>query len=232
LIFIQIAEIFNMELSILLQYVILAINPDKGRVSVDGTRFRYTLSGALLMDYLEKGEIAMESKLLIPSIRKNGDPVHDLYADLIMKSSKKRKISAWTRRLADKSRHIFRESISSLEKERILRVERKKFLNLIPISRYWFIDTRFRINIIEELRGVLLYNRKATNKQSMLLGLIKASEAHKLLSKEKDEVKLIRKKNSEFLKGNVFSSEINQVIKETQAAITASVIAASIAVRG
>ncbi|MCJ7448242.1 MAG: GPP34 family phosphoprotein [Bacteroidales bacterium] len=221
-----------MELSILKQYVILAINPDKGKVSVDGIRFRYTLSGALLMDYLEKGEITMENKLLILSFRKNGDPAHDLYADLITKSSKTRKISFWARRLADRSRYIFRETVSSLEKERILRCEHKKFLNLIPYNRYWFIDKRLRINIIEELRGVLLYNRKATIKQSMLLGLIKASEAHNLLSKEKGELKLIRKKNSEFLKGDVFSTEINQAIKETQAAIIGSVVAASVAARG
>jgi hypothetical protein len=221
-----------MELSILKQYVILAINPDKGKVSVNGIRFRYTLSGALLVDYLEKGEITMENNLLIPSIRKNGDPVHDMYADLIMKSSKARKISFWARRLADKSRYIFRETINSLEKDRILRCERKKFLNLIPCNSYWFIDTRLRINIIEELRGVLLYNRKATVKQRMLLGLIRASEAHKLLSKEKGELKLIRKKNSEFLKGDLYSTEINQAIKETQAAIIASVLAASRAARG
>jgi hypothetical protein len=136
------------------------------------------------------------------------------------------------RQLAGKSRYIFRETVSSLEKDRILRIERKKFLNLVPYSRYWFIDKRLRINIIEELRGILLYSRKATAKQSMLLGLIKASEAHRLISKEKSELKSIRKKNTEFLKGDVLSSGIKQVIKETQAAIIASVVAASMAARG
>jgi len=45
-------------------------------------------------------------------------------------------------------------------------------------------------------------------------------------------LKSIRKKNTESLKGDVLSSGIKQVIKETQAAIIASAVAASMAARG
>jgi golgi phosphoprotein 3 len=221
-----------MELSILKQYVILAIDPDRGRVAVDGVHFRYSLTGALLMDYLEKGEIRAENKILIPELRKNGDPAHDFFINTILNSSQERKVSSWVRRLSGKSRFIFKETVNSLEKERILRIETRKFLNLIPYKKYWFLDKRLRINIIEELREILLYSRKATAKQSMLLGLIKASEAYNILSKEKGDKKLLRKKTSEFLESDSISSEISKAIKETQAAIVTSVVAASVAARG
>jgi len=221
-----------MELSILKQYVILSINPERGRIMVDGVRFRYSLAGALLMDYLEKGEFLMENKLIVPEFRKNGDLVHDFFADIIAGSSKERKISSWVRRLSNKSRFLFRETINSLEKERILTIETRKFLNIIPYKRYWLTDKRLRINLIEELRGILLYGRQAATKQRMLLGLIKTSEGYNILVKEKGEKNLLRKKNSEFLKGDTISGEINQAIKETEAAIIASVIASSVAARG
>jgi hypothetical protein len=65
----------------------------------------------------------------------------------------------------------------------------------------------------------------------MLLGLVEASKAYKILSREKGESKLLRKKNTELLKGDMISAEISQTIKEVQAAIVAS-IAASVAAAG
>ena len=83
--------------------------------------------------------------------------------------------------------------------------------------------------MIEVLRGILLYGKQPGKKEIMLLGLVEASRAYSLLSRERGESKLLRKKNSEFLKGDVMSAEISQAIREVQAAIVTSVTAAAIA---
>jgi hypothetical protein len=210
-------------------FVILALNPEKGRVAIDNIHFRYSLTGALFMDYYEQGEFTVENKRIVPSFKKNGEVLHDLFADKIMNSGKNRRISIWINRLTHKSRLIFREIISSLEKENIIRIEQKKFLNLFPYKRYWFTDNRVRTNLIELLRGILLYGKQPGKKEIMLLGLIEASGAYRLLSRERGESKLLRKSNSKFLKGDIISSEISQVIREIQAGIIASVTAASVA---
>ena len=220
-----------MDRSVAELYLILALNPEKGRISLSDIYFRYSLTGALIMEYHESGEIAIENKRVVPSFIKNGETIHDLFADRIMKSSKNKRISFWISQLTNKSRIIFREIINSLEKEKILRIEHKKFLNIFPYKRYWFIDNSVRANLIELLRGILLYGRQPGKKDIMLLGLVEASKAYKLLSREKGESKQLRQKNIELLKGDMISAEISQTIREVQAAIVAS-IAASVAAAG
>jgi golgi phosphoprotein 3 len=218
-----------MDFSITEQFVILALHPEKGRIAISLIPFRYSMTGGLLMDYLEKGEITMENKRVIPSIKKNGETVHDLFADRIMESSKNRRISFWLRRMSLQRRLIFSELIKSLEKKNIIRTEQKRFLNIIPYKRYWFSDNSIRYNLIESLRGILLYNRKPGKKEVMLLGLVEASKSYSVLAQEKGEARILRKKNEELLKGDIIGTEISQTIKEVQAAIIASVMAATTA---
>jgi hypothetical protein len=213
-------------------FVILAINPQKGRIDMNTISFRYSLTGALFMDYHESGEIKIENKRVIPSFRKNGDVIHDLFAEKFMNSSGTWRLSFWIRRLTNKSRLIFREIINSLDREQIIRIEQRKFLNIFPYKRYWFIDNRLRTSLIETLRGILLYGKKPGKKEVMILGLVEASKAYRLLASERGESRLLRKKNTELLKGDLMTGEISQTIREVQAAIIAAVTAATIAAHG
>lgn len=213
-------------------FVILSLNPEKGRRTISDIHFRYSLTGALIMDYYDRGEIKIENKRIIPSFRKNGEDLHDMIADRITKSSKNRRISFWIGRLSNRSRYILREIMNSLEKKNILRIEHRKFLNIIPYKRYWFIDTRIRTNLIEELRGILLYGKNPGKDEVMLLGLVEASRAYRILANERGESKQLRKKNNEFLKSDVMSAEINEAVREIEAAIISSIIAASVASGG
>ena len=222
-----------MDRSVAELFVILALNPEKGRIALNNISFRYSLTGAIFMDFHESGEIKIENKKVIPSFsKKNGDTVHDLFAGKIMNSSGRWRISFWIRRLTNKSRLIFREITNSLAKEKIIRIEQKKFLNIIPYKRYWFIDNRTRSSLIELMREILLYGKQPGKKEFMLLGLIEASDAYRLLARERGESKLLKKKNSELLKGELMTDEISRAIKEVQAAIVASVMAATISAHG
>lgn len=181
------------------------------------------------MDYYDQGEFTIENKRLISSFKRNGDTVHDLFCDRIMKSEKSRRLSYWVSRLTNKGRKIFREMTGRLEKNRIIRTEQKKFLNIIPYFRYWFINSGVRSDIVETIRGILLYGKQPDKKELMLLGLVETSKAYSLLSREKGESKMMRNKNIELLKGEVINAEISQTIREVQAAIAASVTAAIVA---
>jgi golgi phosphoprotein 3 len=213
-------------------FVVLAINPEKGRVALNDIHFRYSLTGALFMQYHENGEFSIENKRVIPSFRKNGEVIHDLFADRLMNTSRNRRMSFWISRLTNKSRLILREITNSLASKGILRIEQRKFLNIFPYKRYWFIDISIRTSLIEALREILLYGKRPDNKEVMLLGLVEASKAYTLLSRERGESKILRRKNTELLKGDIMSAEISQTIREVQAAIIASITAASVAAHG
>ena len=218
-----------MEITVTTQFLILSLHPDKGRIMTDSIHFRYSLTGAVLMDFLDNGEISLSDNRLIPAFRKNGDPIHDLFAEKIEKSSKPKRIFYWVRSLTGKSRFVFRETVNSLINKGILRHERRFFMNIFPYNRYFLTDRKLRTGIIDDIRNVLLHNKPATRKQSMLIGLIKASLSHQLLAKEKEERKILRKKCNEFIQSDAMASEIDKAIRAVQAAIIASVTASTVA---
>jgi hypothetical protein len=222
-------NLITMETTIAKQFVILALHPDKGRIIIENIYFRYSLTGAVLMDFLDNGEISLSNNRLVSSFRKNGDPTHDMFAEKIERSSKPRRVSYWVRSLTSKSRFVFREIVNSLINKGIVRHERRLFLNIFPYNRYFITDRSIRNRIIEEIRDILLYDKPASRKQTMLIGIIKASGSYRLLAKEKEERKILRKKCDTFMQKDVMTSEIDRAIREVQAAIIASVTAASVA---
>jgi hypothetical protein len=214
-----------MDYSVAELFVILALNPDKGRISIDSIHFRYTLTGAILMDYLEGEEFKVENKRVVPSLRINDDVIHTLFADRIMKSSRNRRITYWIRSLTRKNRFVFSEMTKNLERKQIIRIEQRRFLNIFPYKRYWFINNTVRAKMIEDLRAILFHGKRPDKKEIMLLGVVEASRAYRLIAQERGEIRLLRRKNAELLKGDVMSAEISQAIKEVQAAIVSSVVA-------
>ena len=218
-----------MELSVCEQFIILAVNPENGRLMINSLYLRYSLTGALLMDLLDKDEISTEKKRLIPSLKMNGERLHDLVAEIILKSSKPKRISFWIRNLTRKSRIIFNETIGLLEKKNLIRKERRMFLNIIPYNRFWFINKGIRISLIEEIRNILFYSKQPSRKTLMLMALIESSRCHRLLARERSEARIIRRKNSEIIQKNETGNEISQIRSEIESAIISSVIAASAA---
>ena len=218
-----------MDFSIAEQFVILTLNPEKGRVAIDSTHFRFSLTGAILLDYMDGEELRVEDKRVIPSLKINDDAIHLMFSDKIMKSSRNRKLSYWIYRLTNKSRFIFSEMTKSLEKRRVIQIEHKKFLGIIPYKRYWFLNKSIRTDLIESLRGILFYGKKPGKKELMLLSILQAARAHSILSKERGEIKIFRQKCTELLKGDNVGTEINQTFKEVQNAIESSITAAMIA---
>jgi hypothetical protein len=184
------------------------------------------------MDLLKNGEISMTNKRLSPLFRRNGDPLHDKIADIIERSSRQKRFSWWIRRFSAKSRLIRSETISSMVDQGILRHEKRYFLNIIPYNRYFFNDVRSRIEIIEGLRGVLLYNKQATGDQMMLIALLKASSATSILAREREEKRILKNRCSELMKKDEMSSEIDKVIREVRAAIASAVTVSAMTAHG
>ncbi len=50
-----------MEPAVTTQFVILSLHPDKGRIMIDNIHFRYSLTGTVLMDFLDQEEISLRN---------------------------------------------------------------------------------------------------------------------------------------------------------------------------
>jgi hypothetical protein len=219
----------DMELTITSRFIILALNPQKGRIIPDDLHFRYSLSGSVLMDFFTNGEITLSGKKIIPSFRRNGIAAHDLWVARIEEAGRNRSISYWVRTLGRKKRLILKENIRLLVNGGLIRHEKRYFLNFIPYNRYFITKPELRNELIRELRGILLESRAASKEQKMLIGLIRASQAYSVFSEERKEKRTIRQRCKEFLATDDFASETDIVIREVQLAITTAVIAATAA---
>ncbi len=218
-----------MELTITLKFIILALNPEKGRIIPDDLHFRYSLAGSVLMDFFLNGEITLSGKKVIPSFRRNGMAAHDLLATRIEEAGRNRTISHWVSSLGRKKRLIFNENIRLIVNGGLIRHEKRYFLNLIPYNRYFITKPELRAELIRGLRQVLLEGGTAGKEQKMLIGLIRAAQAYRILSGDWKERRLIRRRCKEFMAGDDFASEIDTVIRQVQLAVSTAVMVATAA---
>jgi hypothetical protein len=207
-----------METTVIMQFVILSIHPDNGRIVIDNMHLKYSLIGAVFMDFLNRDEISISNRKLIPNFRKNGDPTHDMFAERIESYSWPRRVSKWVKSLSGKGWLVYKETVNSLIDKGIIRHERRFFLKIFPYNRFFHTEKSIRTGMIDEIRDVLLNARPATRKQMMLIGLINTSRSHNLLVKEKGERWILRKKCKELTKGDEMISEIEKAIQDVQAA--------------
>jgi hypothetical protein len=220
-----------MEMSIAKQFTILSLHPGKGRILVPNTIFRYTLAGACLMDFYINGEITIEDKRLLPSAGRSRDQLHDSLFEKIQTSSRPRRISYWIRRLSGRGRQLFRDSISLLLSEGIVRHEKLYFLGFIPYNRYYFNDPAIRSSLINRLREVVISGKVPDNEQMMILGLMKVSRSLRYLATEFSERSVIRARCREIFRRDETKPETEKFIRMIMASVQ-NAIAASEAAQG
>jgi len=218
-----------MELPITTKFIILALDPEKGRVRIDNLYFRYSLCGSVLMDFFLNGEITLSGKKVIPTFRRNGVQWHDACAERIEKANNNKSIGYWVRNLVRKSRFVFAENIRLLVNQGMVRHEKRYFLNIIPYNRYFISNPGVRVELIMKIRSILLDGKAADRDLKMLIGLIRASQAYRLISSERSERKLIKNRCRELTSGDPLATETDLIIRQIQMAVTASVIAATAA---
>jgi len=216
-----------METTVIRQFVMLSLHPEKGRRIIKDPFFRYSLAGAILMDFLNSGEITLKDKRVIPSFRRNGESIHDMFAELIESKSRPWRVLFWVNRLSLKSRFIFRETVNSIISAGILRHERRYFLNIIPYNRYFFNDPGYRNEIQTGLRNVLLQDISPSREQIILIGLLHASKALNILSFNREEKRIIKRSSLKLTRENVPVSEQDKAIREILAVVASSARAAA-----
>jgi hypothetical protein len=220
-------KISKMELPITTRFIILALDPEKGRIRIDNLYFRYSLCGSVLMDFFANGEIRLNEKKVIPAFRRNGVQWHDICAERIEKARNNKTIAYWVRNLVRKSRFVFSENIRQLVNLGIVRHEKRYFLNIIPYNRYFISNPSVREELIMKIRGILLDGKTAEKDLKMLIGLIRASRSFRLIADDRSERRLIKNRCKELTSADSLTNETDTIIRQVQMAVMSSVMAAA-----
>ncbi len=221
-----------MELSTVEKFLLIAQHPIKGRFIISDVQINYGIIGAILLDMsLEQKVIIEDNKLNLKNRGKVKDPIISEIVEIISISKKPRKIKSWVIKLARKSRKYKWLILGELNRKRLIRIENRKFLGLIPYRKKYLTESRTREKLIRHLKKCILHpsSQEINNEDVVVLGLVEACKMHKILSENRRELKIIKKEIKEIIKKSPIADAVDKTIKEVQAAIIGAIVATSVA---
>jgi len=213
------------------KFLLIAHHPEKGRFMIPHIYIQYGIAGAILLDMTLEDRIDIaDNKLLMKTSRGSADPSIDEAVNLISQSTKSRKADYWVRKLAMRHKKFKWQILEGLADKRMVRIEEKKFLGLIPYRKSFLIESYTRSNMVRQLRSeILAYTREPSSASMAIAGLIEACRMQRMLSDDREERKTIKTQLKKINKESPLSDVVSQTIRQVQAAIIASVTAAIIA---
>ena len=223
-----------MELNTAEQFLVLIHHPEKtGYLAPQQVR-NIGLTGSILLDLAADERITLDDgKVKANSLKTNISPAHQLVLEKIYRTERQKKIKNWIAIFNRTPSKYYKPVINGLDRNGLIRIEHKKFL-FISYMTTRLINNRVREGIIKEARDVIFRKKPVDDHIAPILGLIEACKIHRLICRDRSEIKSCRSMLREITKEDGISRGVAKVIQETQAAVllamtasTAAVVAAS-----
>jgi len=213
------------------KFLMIAHHPEKGRFMITGMFIQYGIAGAILLDLTLEERIDITNKrLILKTPGTSADPLINEITALISGDPRPRMVGYWVRKLARRYNRYKRQVLEGLAKKRMVRIEERKFLGLIPYRRSYLTESYTRTNLVRQLKNELLANTRGPSSPNMAIaGLIEACRMQRHLADDREELKKIRIRLKDIIKESPVSDVVSQTVRQVQAAIFASVTAAIIA---
>jgi len=212
------------------KFLIIAHRPEKGGFLTSQTFIQYGIAGAILLDLTLVERISIvDNKLFLKPGKALTSPLLNEVSTMISQSPDARKTSYWVGKLASRYNRYKWQIMEGLEGKRILRIERRKFLGLIPYRQSVLTETYTRASLIRQLKSEILSGRGGDGELNALAGMVKACSLERILSTDREELKRIRQQLKVMVSESPVSDVVAQTIRQVQAAIFASLTAAVVA---
>lgn len=213
-----------MELNIIDQLTLLALDDEKGTLVVDSTAFSYAIAGAVIMELAHEERIDLSGeKVMLKDKTKTGDKIIDIYFDFIIQSEKERKIKSWVERIGSKADKIKRDTIDKLIDKRILEKKENKILWIFSYNKYPTQNPKPENQLRSRLYDIIVNSHRPELKEIMLLNLIEScSLGREVFGKE--QAKTFKKKIKTINEYDNLAGEVNKSVKEICDAINAMLV--------
>jgi len=219
----------NDSLNLTEKFILLAMHPDKVRYKISDQALNAGLIGAILLDLTKEDKLLISNKILrAKSSYSTLSAAHNQILSIIQQSEKEKEIKKWIQKFSMKSGTYRKQVLEGLKDKGLIKIEYKKFL-FIPYIKAYLIQKNERLNLITQIREILIYSKKPDTEMASLLGMVEACKMYSIIGRDRNERKDFQKKLKEIIKSDLIASWVDQVIKEMQAAITAAVMVSTIA---
>ena len=213
-----------MELNLIDQLTLLALDDEKGTFVADSTAYSYAIAGAIIMELALEERIDLSGdKVVVKDKSKTGDKIIDAFFETIIESVKERKVKSWVDRFGDKANKIKLATIDKLIENRILDKREGKILWIFSNDKYPTQNPRLENQLRNRLYDIIVNSHRPELKEIMLLNLIESCS----LGKEvfgKAQVKTFKKKLNTINESDHLGDSISKSVKEICDAINAMLV--------
>lgn len=205
-----------MELNLVEQIILLALNDDTGEFVSDGTAFPYALAGAVILELSFQEKIILKGKeISIKSTLSTGDSLLDLYLQKCLEVGSKENLKSYIEKLSGEEEFIREKTLERLIQKGILSREESKILWVFTVNKYPSMNNQPENELRRYLVKILEGSKKPIVKDLMLLNLVNVCElSGEVFGKERE--KEFKKRIEELCKEDVIAQEIGESVQEIQ----------------
>jgi len=208
-----------MNLDLLEEFLLIALDDNKGGFVIGTTALHYGFGGAVLLELALRNKIEIDGeKVLLKDSAMETELALNKAIELI-RESKTRKVKDWIEILAKKAGDFKEDTLQRLTNKGVLSKEEHKILWIIPTQKFPTSNMNPEMKVRERLNDVVQRGKKAEPRDVMLLSLIDATDLTKEAFRNADDYKKIKARLSEVTKDVKISAAINKSLREIQTAI-------------
>jgi hypothetical protein len=211
------------------EFLLIALDDEKGTFKLGGKDAKPGLAGALLLDLAAAGAVrGADGKLEADPGARVEHPLLRAAYDHIATSDKRRNAKGWVSRLPRELKPIDDRIAGGLVERGILRREDGKVLGLFNSPKFPEADAGAEADVREGVAAVLRSERQPTPREAMLISLLRSYDlVPKLVAKE--DRKAAKARAKEVADEGVAGKAVSDTLKATEAAVLAAVVATSAA---
>jgi Golgi phosphoprotein 3 len=217
-----------MKLNLIEEFLLIALDDDKGKFVIDSTYLSHGLAGAILLEMAlrEKIDISGDTLKLVDD-KYELEMVINKVIDQI-KAAPQQKVKNWIELLAKQANELKKDTLLRLENKGILRKEEHKILWVIPNNKYPTSNITPENKVRQRLDDVIHNGAKSETQDIMLLSLIEVSDLTKEAFRNKEDYAIVKERIKAVTQDIKISQVINKSIREIQAAIMVALMSAVI----
>jgi len=209
-----------MELNLVEEFLLIALDDDKGAFVIDSTHLHYGFAGAILLELATRDKIAVDGDFVtLKNARHEPEVALNKTLDMLAASDKPRKVKHWLGKIAHKAGEMKNDTLQRLIDKGILSKEEHKILWIIPNNKYPTSNLNPENKVRERLNQVTIHGAKSEPRDIMLLSLIDVSDLTKEAFRNQSDYKEVKRKINALTDDIRISQAINTSIREIQTAI-------------
>jgi len=205
--------------------LLLAMGEEKGAVlPSSAVALPYGLNGALIMELSLRGRVVVKEDVLVElSTEPTGDDILDEALKTLEDCEREKSAEFWIARPDALVEGLKLRLLDRLVERGILKREERRFLWLIPYSRFPELDKRPERDLRQHIQDVVLHGADADEPTALLLSLVNACGLASEVFPDEDPAEIKEK-----IKAYSHGTQIGEAISSDVAAATMGAVTASI----